>query len=196
MAENNDSKTATGGSTNGNLPSRMPAPSLPDREKAVAMAGRLLSQFSPQNGLDPRAFLTAIASILMHYPIAIGEEITDPFHGLPSQLKFPPAPYDVRQACDALMPKPSFSEAWTGRSCAQLKERAQLEQAPRPKKTIAEIEDGCAARGIFMSGWLARQGGLGADGRPHGETPETVRAKFGLTPEQWAALPNAHPRAP
>jgi hypothetical protein len=57
------------------------------------------------------------------------------------------------------------------------------------KQTIHEIEDEMASRGIYMSGWKARNGG-----KPHNETPESVRAKFGLTQEQWDALPNAPPR--
>jgi hypothetical protein len=65
------------------------------------MAERLLKQFSHQSGTDPKAFLTSIASILMHYPVAIGEEVVDPFHGLPSQIKYC-TPYDVRQACEAV----------------------------------------------------------------------------------------------
>jgi hypothetical protein len=47
-------------------------------------------------------FITAIVTILLHYPVAIAEEVVDPFHGLPSRLKFPPTPYDVRQACESV----------------------------------------------------------------------------------------------
>jgi hypothetical protein len=47
-------------------------------------------------------FITAIITIMAHYPIAVVEEVVDPFHGLPSKLQFPPTPFDVRCACDAV----------------------------------------------------------------------------------------------
>jgi hypothetical protein len=152
----------------------------------VILADRLLSQFQPQKDCDPRAFLTAIASIMMHYPIEIVEEVVDPFRGLPSRLKFMPTPYDVRQALDAAMPFSGLTEweIYDARTRAQLAERAQL--PPPPKKTMREIEDDCAARGIFMSGWKARN-------RTNGETPVSVRAKLGLTQEQWDAIPAGKP---
>jgi hypothetical protein len=79
----------------------------------------------------------------------------------------------------------SWSEAWDDRSRVQLEERKRLGLEPPPKKTMREIEDDCAAHGIFMSGWKARQRTTG------GETPESVRAKSGLTREQWDAIPDA-----
>jgi hypothetical protein len=157
------------------------------------MAERLLSQFSPQNGLDLRVFLTAIASILMHYPVAVGEEIADPFLGLPSKLKFPPTPYDVKQACDEIAararPVRCLMDDWDARSRAQLEERKRIEDASRrdPDKaaTVRKFEDEMASHGIHMEGWKKRQP------TAHGETSQSVRSKLGLTQEQWDALPDA-----
>jgi hypothetical protein len=50
--------------------------------------------------VNPEIFITAIVTILMHYPVKVVEEVVDPFFGLPSKLKYPPTPYDVRQACE------------------------------------------------------------------------------------------------
>jgi hypothetical protein len=74
----------------------------PDRQTYLELAKRLLGSCPPKEGGDPEIFITAIVSILMHYPVAVCEEVVDPFFGLPAKLKFPPTPYDVRQACDAI----------------------------------------------------------------------------------------------
>ena len=66
----------------------------------------------------------------------------------------------------------------------RLADRDAHEQAKSTKRqTIHEIEDEMAARGVFMSGWRARQ-------RPP-ETPESVRAKYNLTQDQWDAIEDA-----
>jgi hypothetical protein len=51
-------------------------------------------------------------------------------------------------------------------------------------------------RGVWVPrSWHDKPTDLGA-WKTLSETPETVRAKFNLTQEQWDAIPNAPPRAP
>lgn len=69
----------------------------------MSLAERLIRQFKPQAGADPAVFLTAIVTIMVRYPVAVVEEVVDPFFGLPAKLPFPPTPYDVKQACEAIM---------------------------------------------------------------------------------------------
>jgi hypothetical protein len=248
----------------------------PQRAIYLKLADRLLSQFRPIEGTDPKVFLTAITSVMMQYPIEIVEKVVDPVAGLPAQQPFTPTPYDVKTACDKLM-QPVFGrmDAYDTRSRAQLEERKQFEDASRrdPDKaaTVRKFEDEMASYGIHMEGWKKRQErarsstappppsapsssssqhgdsphrnlfypeegpqyaailertrtapagdycfGTSLDGQRRGvwvprvwhdkptdlgawkplvETPETVRAKFNLTPEQWDAIPNAPPRA-
>lgn len=132
---------------------------------------------------------------MTYYPFDIIEQIADPFFGLPARQNRIPTPYDVRKMADELM-APRLREARYARgeaaAAAAAAEAAAIEQDRKTRPTLEEIEDDCAAQGIYFSSWLARNARrLGPGRKLHGETAETVRAKFSLTPGQWAALPDS-----
>ena len=65
----------------------------------------------------------------------------------------------------------------------QLEERERLRiEHQRPRKTYAELKAELAEVGIFI--------GLGMKG-PRAMKAEDIRTKYGVTKEQWDAIPNA-----
>ena len=190
MAVNNDCRTGTTVSA-GTAPRSTGSP--PTREEVVSLTHRLLNFFPEKPGVPTDVNAAAVISIFLRFPIDIVERCCDPFTGLASMQNTTPTPYDVRKFCDTLMLPRQVARSRRVSEDMQLAERQQIERLRSEQRpTIEEIEDEMAARGIFMCGWIERhRRELGTDGKPHGETPETVRAKAGLSQEAWDALPDS-----
>ena len=158
----------------------------PQREAYLKLAGLLVKQFRPVQGVDPEFYVTSLLAVLIHYPLDVAELAADPFKGIPSQQPWMPTPYDVKQFCEAQLRPRREAAAWEKRSQEQIRDRRDNDLS-RPKQTVQEVEDEMAKRGIFLPGYIKRSGQI--PGRNY-ETPETVRRKLGLTQEQWDALPD------
>ena len=164
------------------------APRTGRREDYLKIADNLISQFRDPKGADPRVFLTAIVTVLMHYPLEVAARAADPFTGLPSLQPWIPTPYDVKQFLESQMAFSRNKIAWEARSRAQLEERAGIEaQRKVPKQTVQEVGDEMAQRGVFLPGYIK---GVGHVPGVATETPKSVCAKFGLSQAQWDALPD------
>lgn len=50
---------------------------------------------------DPETYASGVAAILSDYPRSIIEYVTDARTGIPSKLKWPPSPAEVKEACEA-----------------------------------------------------------------------------------------------
>jgi len=170
----------------GKLVKNSDAPHTADRDAYLKAADRLFSQFRNSQGTDPRAFMTAVVAVMMHYPLDVAEQAADPYFGLPALQQWMPTPYDVKQFCDRMVRPRREAAAWEKRSQEQIRDRRDNDLS-RPKQTVQEVEDEMAKRGIFLPGYIKRSGQI--PGRNY-ETPETVRRKLGLTQEQWDALPD------
>lgn len=143
-------------------------------------AALMLGFYRKTDAWDPDAFLTGIAAILGEYSDDIIDEVTHPSKGIPSRLKFPPQPVEVRDACEAVaLPRRKAAEH-NRRTQEQLAERKLLESSPSPKQSHDEFKAEMAERGLMID----------TNGRAHRETPQRVRDKLGLTQEQWDALPD------
>ena len=59
--------------------------------------------FPRPDALDPTRLAATIVAVLAEYPETVIHAVTDPVRGLPSQVKWFPTVYEVRQACEALV---------------------------------------------------------------------------------------------
>jgi hypothetical protein len=122
--------------------------------------------------------------VLSDYPLNVVTAVTDPRTGIPAKLKWLPTIAEIKTACEDIVgPRRRMAE-WEERSRAQLAERAQLE-AP----------DGTTEHERIVAGFDDLLAHLRRDQTKPREqfTPEAVKAKLGLTDEQWAAIPDAPP---
>ena len=157
----------------------------PQREAYLKLAGLLVKQFRPVQGVDPEFYVTSLLAVLIHYPLDVAELAADPFKGIPSQQPWMPTPYDVKQFCDRMVRPRREAAAWDRRCREQIADSRKAKEGVR--QSMEEIEDEMAKRGVFLPGYIKRSGQI--PGRDN-ETPETVRRKLGLTQEQWDALPD------
>lgn len=61
---------------------------------------------------DPQRLLTTLAGVLAEYPEPVIFAVTDLTRGLPSQLKWFPTVFEMRQACEARVAVARDAEAW------------------------------------------------------------------------------------
>jgi hypothetical protein len=129
-------------------------------------------------------YVAAVVAVLSDYPLDIVTAVTDPRTGIPAKLKWLPTIAEIKTACEDIAgPRRRMAE-WETRSRAQLAERAQLE-AP----------DSTTERDRIVAGFDDLLAHLRRDQTKPTEqfTPEAVKAKLGLTDEQWAAILDAPP---
>jgi hypothetical protein len=142
----------------------------------------LLGCYRTGEASDPQVYVAAVVAVLSDYPLDIVAAVTDPRTGIPAKLKWLPTIAEIKTACEDIAgPRRRMAE-WETRSRAQLAERARLE-AP----------DSTTERDRIVAGFDDLLAHLRRDQTKPTEqfTPETVKAKLGLTDEQWAAIPDA-----
>jgi hypothetical protein len=138
----------------------------------------LLGSYRTGDANDPEVYVAAITAVMSDYPEDVLRSITDPRTGIPSRLEWLPKPAEVKAACEEIEGPRRRIREWNKRAEQQLAERAELEGAPR--KVPQHIMDELAAHGLTKQARLRDM-----------ETPGKVMAKYGLTQEQWDALPPA-----
>ena len=161
-----------------------PTPSSP--QYAAERTKLLFSCYRRNDASDAETFVTAVAAVLSRYPEDIVRRVTHPVDGLPGKSNFPPSVAEVKAACEQAM-KPIYElqrqERERNRSAALLAPPVvtteQRERATR--RWFDEI------RPSFIP--AARQT----------ETKEQAAEKLmhiaGMSPEAFAAIPDAKPRS-
>jgi hypothetical protein len=103
-------------------------------------------------GQADRAYIGAIAELLMHYPRQVAVACVDPFHGVVRDTKFMPTPADVIGWCEKATAPMHGEAAREDRIEKQLREReewqAQRKSAPPAAKvqlTYQQFLDHCEA---------------------------------------------------
>jgi len=167
----------------------MDLPTTADRQQmthAVNRATAMLGFYRKDDAWDPEMFLTGIAAVLALYPTDIIDQVTNPALGLPSKLRFPPTPAEVKDACEVLMAPIRAQQERERKVQLALADRRldqQLDEQRSKRRTYNEIAKDFAKVGIH----------LGGQPRPI-ETVDAVRQRLGCSQEQWDAIPNAPPR--
>jgi hypothetical protein len=149
----------------------------------------MLGFWRKDDAWDPELFLTGIAAVLALYPREVIDRVVHPAFGLPSTLRFPPTPAEVKEACEkAVRPIRDREEAEKRERDrkAVLEEEAKLAADRKRRKTYEEIKAEFAQVGIHL-------GGRAPEARST-EPVDTLCARLGCTKEQWDAIPNAPKR--
>jgi hypothetical protein len=124
---------------------------------------------------DPESYYSNLISILcMYAEVDARVAIAD----VGNHCAYLPSRFDVRQACERAASARARPLARAAAIRRQLDERDER-TCYRPSQTVEEVRAEMRARGLPMGD------------KVHTETPETARAKLGLTQEQWDALPSA-----
>jgi hypothetical protein len=136
---------------------------------------------------DPECFRVQLAGILERYPDKIIREATHYNSGIQRTCKFPPSIAEVVEFCDELKRRSHYAKDWDERSRKQLDERDQIqsgqdrEPVEHRKKVVERVLQEYRSR-IHSD-----------DKKEQVETPESAKAKLGLTDEQWDTIPDQAP---
>ncbi len=152
--------------------------------EAIDAVAKMVDAYPNGRASITDSYIGSMANLLCQYPRLIALQCTDPARGVPRKTKFIPTIADVVEWCEPLTADMHKTVAHEDAIAVQLAEREEWERGPaeRPKQTIEELRAEMRARGLNMGG-----------PKGHTETPETVRAKLGLSQEEWDALPDADP---
>lgn len=130
---------------------------------------------------DPETLLSGAVKMFLSYPREVVDAVCDPVSGLPGSSKWAPRLSELRDALEIayapvrrrLERERALREQLAARDTLQITDG-------RPRPTYAELVEGCRAAGLHI-------GPKGAERTD----PDAIRQKHGITPEQWAAIPNA-----
>ena len=162
-----------------------------DRMKLASYhASLIFGSFRADQANDPDIYVTAITHLLAQYPPSVGARMSDPKNGLAGKSKFLPTVSEVREEAERLVEEDARPARRSASIQAQLRERDQYERegkresAEKRAEVVERVKNQLRAKGFKFPG---------DEQRFPRETPATVQAKLGLTPEQFAALPDAPP---
>lgn len=134
---------------------------------------------------DPETYTAAIAAVLAMFPEAVILRATDPRVGLPSLCDFLPTPKEVKDFCEKEMAPVRAAEAREARIAKQFadREEAEIDRSDRP--TYEELIERCARDGLIIGKRRAID---------HATPAENILEKYGISKEDWDAVPSAPPR--
>jgi hypothetical protein len=140
----------------------------------------LLGSYRTGEASDPEVYISGVVRILSAYPLDVVRRVVDPLDGIPSYCDWLPKFSEVKAACERLAGPTVVARMsdWDRRTQAQLEERQRLTALPVPKQGYAEFKSEMAARGLPI------------DGRRPVASDMANLQKYGITREQWSALPD------
>jgi hypothetical protein len=150
-------------------------------------ARRVFSAYRKDDFADPAGFLDQLLMVLERYDDATITWATSPITGIQRECKFPPSIAELVEFCDSRVRQSSYASDWDRRAAEQLRQRELYEA--EVKTTTPEQRAAVVAR---IKGEL-RAAGFHFKGDVAPATPKAVMDKYGITQEQWDALPDAQP---
>jgi hypothetical protein len=149
------------------------------KEEAARLTDRYLAGFAYLTLPDPRGYQAALIAVLVPYPKWAGMRVIE--RADPDRPNLPASAFLLRKWLEELVRPYRRSREWDKRSAEQLQERKLL-AAPeaKPKQSYEDFKKEMAACGLPI------------DGKDRGEfweRPEEVLKKYGITQEQWSAIP-------
>lgn len=146
-------------------------------------ARRLLGCYRAGDANDPEVYIAAVVAVLAQYPADVIRAVTEPTTGLPSRLNWLPTVREVTQACEEIEGPRRRTREWEAGARRQIEDRGQITDS-RPRKTYEQLQAELAEVGIFI-------GSRWATAKP--VNINEFREKYGITQDQWDAIPNARP---
>lgn len=125
--------------------------------------------------------------MLERYPDEIIGRATSPITGIQRECKFPPSIAEFVAFCDEVRRRASYADEWNRRAQEQLAEREEFERNER--REPLEHRNRVAER---IKAELRKHGfKFENDPYSHGETSASVKAKLGISDQDWDALPDS-----
>ncbi len=183
-----------------NLPSRSGAINLPmngavesvarafnqrlTMPEAIEAVGAMLRGYPNAKVQD--SYIGTVAALLCEYPKTTAISCTDPLHGIATKTKFVPTIAELVAWLEPNQRHMAWSVEFERRSREQLREREKMATADRhePSEIRREVAERilaeCRAYGMRFAD----------DPKPHTETIEVVKKKYGISDADWDAMPD------
>lgn len=149
---------------------------LQNRQRVAQLARRLFYFYPAQDVGNPEIFIAGVIELFERYPIEVLERAASAADGIPSKFKFIPRIAEIKDFLDGLLPKAPAPRTYP-----------VFEKLPAPDKsarpTYGELQTRCHAVGLMI-------GNRGHTGFSSEETDQ-FRETWGITDEQWRAIPDA-----
>jgi hypothetical protein len=162
-----------------------------DRKEAAKLVKRMMGCYPSLSLHDPEVYITELVKVLTRYPLDVGEKAIEKAKF--ESPKFVPTVPEVGKACEAFVKSQrelTYTQRWEEESRRQLREREAAEAATEPIEHRRRVAD------RFRNELRAAGFRIGAEREYDPRfTVAAVKEKFGITDEQWNALPDA-PRPP
>lgn len=154
-----------------------------EKAQYLEAARMLLGCYRAGDANDPEVYISAVVRVLSGYPLDVVMRVIDPLTGLPSKLKWLPTVPEILSACEeihGLQRRIKESDELTRK---QLAERGEWDRvrASNEHETTDELWADMERRG-----WTP----TGDRKQVTYETVATIKKKYGLTDEQWDAIPD------
>jgi hypothetical protein len=124
--------------------------------------------------------MTALIADMLKYPLWAGKRVVE--CRASENPHFPPSAPALRKWLEDEIRPYRFAQEWDERARLQVEERKRLDPPMQNKPTYQEIKSDLARRGLFIGGKDRYHGAI--------ETSDSVQKKYGLSREQWDAIPN------
>jgi hypothetical protein len=155
------------------------------REKAEMLARRLTGAYPSLKLHDPEIFVAELIASLLRYPAWVGEQAIE--QAKRASPQFVPSVPMVTEACESVVGQTreamTYAHEWEEQSRRQLAQRKEQEAAE-----IESLEYRRRAAERILAEYRA---GVSSKRMQTIETPETVKAKYGLSEQQWGAIPES-----
>lgn len=156
-------------------------------QQAGELVTRLLGCYPSPNLHDPETYIASVTALLCGYSYWVGERAVE---RVVNTAKFVPSRAEIVESCEHFAPSKRTMDSaseWDRLAAAQAEERLRIESSTSS-----------AERERVLGGFAELRAHLhsGGDRRKAREfTPEAVKARYGITQEQWNAIPDL-PREP
>ena len=153
--------------------------------EAIEAVGKMLGAY-PQAKVQ-NSYIGTIAALLLQYPKSIALEAANPVLGVPRTVKFPPSVAEMVEWLDHASRPLTNAVDRARRVAEQLAERDRIESEAKQEP----LEHRMAVAERIKQELRVHDFKFADDKHRHGETPQTVVAKYNLTPMQWDTIPDA-----
>jgi hypothetical protein len=149
-------------------------------EEARAMLRRLLDGYPNLNLAEPERYIADLCSLLVLYPNWAGEQAVS---HIKRTTEWPPAYGALRKELEDRVRTHRYAAEWEAQTRRQLADKRTEQRTPEySARVVDRIKNELRAKGFRFKDDKQIDNAL---------TVSAVKQKFGITDEQWEALPSA-----